>query len=168
MAVYFVQASSGPIKIGSAANSHKRLISLRIANHEDLTLIAVIDGNEIRERELQYEFRALRIRGEWFEPGAALLDFIQKNHPQPVQPWTKTAPNRGRPAAQYGFLIDAETGETFKAPRDPGRDYTRNNVVPHEEAEFLKAAYSRIVRENPDSWPSWWLIYLRDAARSAA
>jgi len=72
--VYFVRAGDGgPIKIGTARNVNARLDTLQIGSSEELTLLALIPGDEKVERKLHREFRHLRIRGEWFEPAPELL-----------------------------------------------------------------------------------------------
>lgn len=72
--VYFIQAgTSGPIKIGTARNAIARMEALQISCSEELRLLAFIPGDQIVERALHREFRADRMRGEWFEPSPALL-----------------------------------------------------------------------------------------------
>jgi hypothetical protein len=76
--VYFVQAESGPIKIGVSVKTLDRLSALQGGSHERLRLMAYIDGGT-RELEtaLHRRFRAHRISGEWFSPAPELLDFIR-------------------------------------------------------------------------------------------
>jgi hypothetical protein len=78
--VYFVQAAGpgGPIKIGSATDLYKRVSAIQTGNHEEVKLIALIRADDARvvEWDWQVRFRHLRIRFEWFSPGADLLSAI--------------------------------------------------------------------------------------------
>lgn len=76
MQIYFIQAESGPVKIGTSASAHSRLTTLQTANHEHLTLLGLMDGGEVEEAAWHRRFSHLRIHGEWFEPGADLLAAI--------------------------------------------------------------------------------------------
>jgi hypothetical protein len=76
MRVYFIQAESGPVKIGIAGDVQKRLDGLQSANHERLAVIAVMEGDPALEAALHARFQPGRIRGEWFKkdtPGLADL-----------------------------------------------------------------------------------------------
>jgi hypothetical protein len=77
--VYFIQAGDGgPIKIGISDNVPLRLNTLQTAHHETLRLLSRIPGGESDEAALHEQFAALRIRGEWFRPGAELLAHIAR------------------------------------------------------------------------------------------
>lgn len=80
--VYFVQAGvGGPVKIGMAASVDKRLADLQQAHYEQLVLLACFASEDCYydEQELQKRFSNLRIRGEWFRPGAELLNYVKEN-----------------------------------------------------------------------------------------
>jgi hypothetical protein len=79
MAVYFIaQGEGGPIKIGyTTKKATWRLSELQVASPQPLVLLAVIQGDREVEVELHTRFADLRIRGEWFERGDALMDFIE-------------------------------------------------------------------------------------------
>lgn len=74
--IYFVQAASGPIKIGMAKNADRRVRELRTSSHEPLTLLASFSGEPAIERALHRRFAALRLSGEWFRPEPELLRLI--------------------------------------------------------------------------------------------
>lgn len=75
--IYFVQdGDDGPIKIGLAANVVRRLDQLVSATHRELVLRAVILGDARLERELHARFAADRIRGEWYHPSEAILEYV--------------------------------------------------------------------------------------------
>lgn len=74
--VYFVQAASGPIKIGVSTKPLHRLASIQSCNHEEVQMIAMMKGTELDEATLQHRFAHLRIRGEWFKADDELLTFI--------------------------------------------------------------------------------------------
>lgn len=76
--VYFIQAGDGgPIKIGVARNVRQRLRLLQVGNAHRLTLLGVHPGGVNQERRLHRLFGDARISGEWFEPTAELLEFVQ-------------------------------------------------------------------------------------------
>ena len=80
--IYFVQAASGPIKIGFVKKAMvHRLKDLQVGNHEVLTLIGWKLGTVSEERALHVRFRHLRIRGEWFRPAPELLALVKKHPP---------------------------------------------------------------------------------------
>ena len=76
MAVYFLQTESGSIKIGSANNPENRLKIFQNGSVEYLKLLGTMPGGLIREKEIQRQFRHLRIKGEWFSSEPELIDFI--------------------------------------------------------------------------------------------
>ena len=63
--VYFVSAP-GRIKIGFTRRPEKRLKALRLADMEELTVIAIIDGPRALEKKLHGLLKDHRLRGEWF------------------------------------------------------------------------------------------------------
>ncbi len=76
--VYFIQASTGQIKIGRALSAQRRLGILQIGSPIPLKLMAVTKGTFRLERQLHERFNHLRIHGEWFSPGPELLELIDK------------------------------------------------------------------------------------------
>lgn len=73
--VYFIQATSGPIKIGwSQAHPSMRRDALQTGNHEELCLTSYIRAPYAREAEIHALVADYRIRGEWFWPVPAVLD----------------------------------------------------------------------------------------------
>lgn len=66
MPVYFIQAGSGPVKIGYAGNPQKRCLQLQIGHYEPLQILRVLEGNRTTEKWLHNHFDAWRIKGEWF------------------------------------------------------------------------------------------------------
>jgi hypothetical protein len=80
---YFIQAASGPVKIGKANSVRTRLSTLSCSSHEVLSILGVIEGDE--EKRLHLRFKASRIRNEWFRPSESLLAFIAENA-SPVAP----------------------------------------------------------------------------------
>jgi sRNA-binding protein len=87
--VYFVQAGpGGPIKIGIADDLAARVAGLQTANAAKLSLLTWCHGGLPRERELHRQFAALRLHGEWFQPGdelRALIARIQQEHDAPAR-----------------------------------------------------------------------------------
>jgi hypothetical protein len=81
MMVYFLQsARGGPVKIGFSADVSKRIRQLQGMYGVTLTLLAAIEGDREREREMHDRFAHLRIEGtEQFRPAADLMEFL--GHP---------------------------------------------------------------------------------------
>ena len=76
--VYFIQAASGPIKIGVAVNPLTRLSGLQTANHESLHLMAVLVGAYRHEMDYHRQFAGHRLHGEWFAPHPDILAEIER------------------------------------------------------------------------------------------
>lgn len=76
--VYYIQAASGPIKIGytrALESLPARSKSLQTGNHEDLELIGYQESGQIpHEKRLHWKFRTSWVRGEWFRPVGLLLE----------------------------------------------------------------------------------------------
>jgi hypothetical protein len=79
MTVYFIQAESGPIKIGMARSPVSRLRVLQTAHFDTLVILATVPGNEAIERRLHGMFREDHIRGEWFRASEVLMQYIAEN-----------------------------------------------------------------------------------------
>lgn len=75
--MYFVQAESGPIKIGfTTKRMPGRLQELQCGSHETLRVLAAVESTPDEEKRTHDMFVHLRIRGEWFRPLPELLEFI--------------------------------------------------------------------------------------------
>jgi hypothetical protein len=74
--IYFVQAASGPIKIGFTDNWTRRKNSLQHGTYEELKKLLVMPGKLEGEQALHRLFSAHRIRGEWFRPAPEVLALI--------------------------------------------------------------------------------------------
>ncbi|MGE0714821.1 MAG: GIY-YIG nuclease family protein [Alphaproteobacteria bacterium] len=77
--IYFVQAASGPIKVGFSHRPYARFGALRAGNAERLTMLGCMPGTLRDEAELHDRFAASRVNGEWFRPDDALVKFIADN-----------------------------------------------------------------------------------------
>jgi Meiotically up-regulated gene 113 len=66
MAVYFIRAGTGHVKIGYSRDPKGRLRGLQSAQSTAMVLLRTIDGDQGVERWLHRQFGAYRIRGEWF------------------------------------------------------------------------------------------------------
>ncbi len=73
--VYFVSAP-GRIKIGFTTKPEKRLVVLRRADMEELSVIAIIEGSRALERKLHILVDKHRLRGEWFTDCAEVREVI--------------------------------------------------------------------------------------------
>ena len=122
MQVYFIQVGEdGPIKIGRTNDVANRLRGLQTAHHRELKVVHVetpAKGQSGKlEADLQLQFRDLCIRGEWFRPWPALLEYIGK---APIT-WEKiTAMDEDiRNLYQEALIAEYEPGDfKFFCPRD--------------------------------------------------
>lgn len=82
--LYFIQASGGEIKIGSAADPHKRIKRLQTASPYPLKILVLVAGASYLERQYHKRFAAHRLHGEWFAPHPDILAEIERltGHPQ--------------------------------------------------------------------------------------
>lgn len=77
--VYFIQAGeSGLIKIGKADDPTARLATMQTGSADRLVLLTTMSGGRREEHALHRRFAHLRRSGEWFEPAADLLSFINE------------------------------------------------------------------------------------------
>ncbi len=80
--IYFLQAESGPIKIGIANNFPNRLKAINTHNHEKLTPIYIFESaKDIAgrlEKALHKYFKDYRIKGEWFWNHKVVLTAIEQ------------------------------------------------------------------------------------------
>lgn len=77
--IYFVQHGvDGPIKIGLAASPKRRIASLQTACADHLQPLAICPGDAAKEREYHRLFAGLKLKGEWFRPGEAILQEIDR------------------------------------------------------------------------------------------
>lgn len=74
--VYFIEATSGRIKIGVAGSVKQRMVSIQNAHDGRLKLMASMPGGYEMERQLHRRFASARVSGEWFEPTPELLAYI--------------------------------------------------------------------------------------------
>lgn len=75
--IYFVQAASGPIKIGYTNDWGKRRIALQAGNPDKLTTLLVIPGEWSDEQALHRVFATHRVRSEWFAACPEILAYIE-------------------------------------------------------------------------------------------
>ncbi len=74
--VYFIQQTgSKAIKVGRAQSVEKRLAGLQTSSPDQLIVLAVIESED-DDRIYHRQFSEDCIRGEWFWPSDAILNFI--------------------------------------------------------------------------------------------
>lgn len=76
--IYFVQASSGYVKIGFAVDVKSRLAGLQTSHHVQLKLLHSMPGTTYQERQLHEKYADLRVNGEWFRLAGALKKFLSQ------------------------------------------------------------------------------------------
>jgi hypothetical protein len=75
--IYFVlDERAGAIKIGRSTDVPGRLRTLRQGSAHPPRLLGLLPGHSTMEARLHRQCAALRLRGEWFRAGQALLDVI--------------------------------------------------------------------------------------------
>jgi len=75
--IYFIGDQRRAIKIGVTSGLVEwRLRNLQIGNADELTLLAVLREDELRERDMHERFSHLCIRSEWFHATEELMDYI--------------------------------------------------------------------------------------------
>jgi hypothetical protein len=85
--VYFIQGvEGGLIKIGHTIQLVVRFKQLEDETGRKLTVLGILEGNRVKERELHVLFADDRVEGEWFRPSEALLTLIREQ----AQPWDGT------------------------------------------------------------------------------
>jgi hypothetical protein len=130
MKTYFVQAASGPIKIGKSKDLRLRLMGL--CWHEPIRLLGFLEGDH--ERPVHDRFASLRIRGEWFRPDKKLLAFIS---------------GATRPAADLDSANQEELGSRLIKTILPVPRAVYDRLKEQAEAETLSGAWGRVVGIGP-------------------
>lgn len=75
--IYFIQeGDDGPVKIGFSNNPGRRLQQLKTSTSKPLKLLAVIEGDAGKERELHAAFQEHHISREWFKPVTDIFLYI--------------------------------------------------------------------------------------------
>lgn len=82
--IYFIE-SQGMVKIGYSNDPKRRLQMLSTGCPTECTLLAICEGDEQEEARVHERFRHLRSRGEWFNFGDDLRQFIELH----AVPWVQ-------------------------------------------------------------------------------
>lgn len=77
--VYFIGASSGPVKIGVTRDIHARLKKLQTAYPKRLQVLALIKGGKELEAMIHQRFADRRRFGEWFARNPEMTALIAEN-----------------------------------------------------------------------------------------
>jgi hypothetical protein len=81
--VYFVQAASGPVKIGWTKDIRERLKMLQANNFDTLTCLGAAEGSTTDEAQFHRRFGKHLIRGEWFQPAPEILEAARSVRQRP-------------------------------------------------------------------------------------
>lgn len=77
--VYFIQGEANLlVKIGVTNDLRRRMRTLSLQGGQKLRLLGHSEGSYGLERKLHERFAKLRVIGEWFRPGADLVEFMAK------------------------------------------------------------------------------------------
>lgn len=84
--IYFAYAPElNRVKIGfTEGDAKQRVDNLQVGSPVDLLLIGAINGEREQEKELQNQFSALWVRGEWYTLTDCLKQFITRHIPDAV------------------------------------------------------------------------------------
>lgn len=82
--VYFIR-SGDLIKIGTTVCMPSRLVALATNAPEPLQILLVVAGDHTQEHQVHALFRDDRVRGEWFRPSQALMEFIDGLQDQDIR-----------------------------------------------------------------------------------
>jgi hypothetical protein len=141
--VYFIQAGDdGPIKVGrTTGDPAERMRSLQTASPYRLRLLATkVASRNLDELLVHGRFVHLRLHGEWFSPGADLLEFIADEHAicdGLVRPSVVPAPS-SRPGRRWCGSDEAERMKHIRS--------TALLMSGHYSAEGLAALHGVTVR----------------------
>lgn len=85
--VYFIESSSGVIKIGKSTNPWRRVNALQTANYDKLELLKIFALNseeEMNELEIKFHkyFSSAKIKNEWFD-ASIVKDWLHNIHKLP-------------------------------------------------------------------------------------
>lgn len=94
--IYFVQAASGPIKIGYTKDWERRRIALQSGNPDKLTTLLVIPGEWSDEQALHRAFAAHRVRSEWFAACPEVLAYIESRRADHVPELDRRAKRKAK------------------------------------------------------------------------
>ncbi len=78
--IYFIGEDHGdnPIKIGYTNNVKQRLAQLRTSTHEDIKILATLEGDFSVEKKIHKSLSEYRVNREWFIRDAA-FDYMANN-----------------------------------------------------------------------------------------
>jgi hypothetical protein len=74
--VYFVQVGD-LVKIGTTTSLPKRLADLQANAQERARVLLALPGSYLEEKSIHKQFKADRVRGEWFTPSPAMQEFVR-------------------------------------------------------------------------------------------
>lgn len=75
--IYFIQAASGPILIGSSRAPTSTIIMMQNLHHEILRLMTHRPGDSKDVSKLCASLRAHHIRGGWYAPSPEVLEYVE-------------------------------------------------------------------------------------------
>jgi len=161
---YFVQRKDTQIKIGFSIKPRHRIMSLTV-EHGPLNVLAVVPSAVAGEFETHQKFDHLRELGEWFRPGADLLQFIEEVkvapmpalQPAPRQDYDFSRPKvRLNPAKTISKMLKMRSrigADTVAGHRISNIDEIRQNKAAAEaqgdvvRISYLDASLARQLRD---------------------
>lgn len=89
--IYFIQAISGPIKIGHTNDPQRRYALFKVGHYEDLKLLGVLVGTLEDEKRIHRSVIESHIRGEWFKPTEQVMALVAQTATPPASPMPRSA-----------------------------------------------------------------------------
>lgn len=112
MTVYFI-SDGEHIKIGYTEQSvSSRLATLQTGNPKRLVVLCEISGGREFELQLHQKFKALHVRGEWFERKDELLEYIRNKNRDAVFTAIDTSHSRYPDKPKELFTIVFRKGDS--------------------------------------------------------
>jgi hypothetical protein len=78
--VYFItcEADAFPVKIGFAKDPERRIAQMQVSMPYDVVKLALYPTTRLQEKKFHKQFRAHRLRGEWFARAPEILEMAAK------------------------------------------------------------------------------------------
>lgn len=153
MPVYIIctGGDDGSVKIGFTADvtPRRRLAKMQTDNHERLTVLRWLEGDENTEAALQTRYAHLRLRGDWFRFCETMLGEVGVADVQPTAP--TPALQWGQQKDIFGLISHAGGMKPLMAKLGVARttiiDWKRSGTIPANRVAQISEALSLPVNE---------------------
>jgi hypothetical protein len=175
--VYVIQGDPDtPIKVGFAHDVEKRIASLQTGNYVELRLLHVLPGDPRLEWFLHRRLKTSRLRGEWFSPDEAFLEYVSDLAERMVEAYDGSGtPPHYAALDPLGFVCyedgkknpirvtyttpgpkvtgeEAEQMRKWAASRGSFEKYAPVHLMSEREARVARKEREKYGREQPSRW----------------